>query len=455
MTEAQLLSVLTRLENATQRLEILSKYETVGASSQTSAGPSAASVSAFDSLLTESFASYLAASKKIGGLVSDQATVLNDAVHEIRRLVQVASVSKKPADISPHLKNLTQFIGKIAELKDKNRSSPLFSHLSAVADGAPALGWVAVEPTPAPFVNEMKEAAQFYANKVIKEFKEKDKSHVEWVNLYLAFLAELIVYIKKWHTTGLSWNPKGGDASAAPSTSSAPAPTVAIAKPSTAAAAAPAKPVGNLFGELAGKDAVTAGLRKVDKSEMTHKNPELRATSVVKAAATPAKSPAGAPKGPAKLALEGNKWVVENQFNNENVVISETEIRHVVYIYGCQNSTITIKGKVNAITLDSCKKVALVIDTVVSSVDTVNCKSVQIQITGTAPTALVDKTDGYQLYLSDSARAIEIFASKSSEMNVLTQQNGGDFIEKPVCEQFKTVVDKNGNLKTEPVEHKE
>ena len=104
---------------------------------------------------------------------------------------------------------------------------------------------------------------------------------------------------------------------------------------------------------------------------------------------------------------------------------------------------------------DNCKKVALLVDTVVSSLDAVNCKSLQIQITGTAPTALIDKTDGYQLYLSETARNIEIFSAKSSEMNVLVHGANGEYSEKPISEQFKTTVDAAGNLKTESVEHKE
>lgn len=92
---------------------------------------------------------------------------------------------------------------------------------------------------------------------------------------------------------------------------------------------------------------------------MTHKNPELRASSIVKAsdtpaapaAAAPAKSFAAAPKAPPKLALEGNKWVVENHVNNSAVVIDKAELRHVVYIYNCTGSTVQIKGKVNAVTI--------------------------------------------------------------------------------------------------------
>jgi adenylyl cyclase-associated protein len=110
------------------------------------------------------------------------------------------------------LKPLQSEIGTIVALKDNNRSSPFFSHLSMVAEGIPALGWVVVSPTPGPYVNDMKDAAQFYANRVVKDYKEKDASHVKWVHSFSAFLVELFQYVKKWHTTGLAWNPKGGDA---------------------------------------------------------------------------------------------------------------------------------------------------------------------------------------------------------------------------------------------------
>ena len=66
--------------------------------------------------------------------------------------------------------------------------------------------------------------------------------------------------------------------------------------------------------------AVTSGLRKVDPSQMTHKNPELRTSSAVPAAdemkAAPVVKPkpafgAAAAKKPAKTELEGgNRWSV-------------------------------------------------------------------------------------------------------------------------------------------------
>lgn len=41
----------------------------------------------------------------------------------------------------------------------------------------------------------------------------------------------------------------------------------------------------------------------------------------------------------------------EYQHGNKNVVIQDTEMKQTVYIYKCENSTIHVKGKVNAITL--------------------------------------------------------------------------------------------------------
>jgi adenylyl cyclase-associated protein len=49
---------------------------------------------------------------------------------------------------------------------------------------------------------------------VIKDFKDTDASHVEWAKAFVGILNELHDYVKKYHTTGLAWNPKGGEAGA-------------------------------------------------------------------------------------------------------------------------------------------------------------------------------------------------------------------------------------------------
>lgn len=56
----------------------------------------------------------------------------------------------------------------------------------------------------------MIEAGQFYTNRVLKDWKEKSKMHVEWTKAWLATLAVLQAFVKEHHTTGLIWNSNPG-----------------------------------------------------------------------------------------------------------------------------------------------------------------------------------------------------------------------------------------------------
>lgn len=61
-------------------------------------------------------------------------------------------------------------------------------------------------------------------------------------------------------------------------------------------------------------------------------------------------------------------------------MIEDVNNKQTVYIYKCVNSTIQVKGKVNSITLDSCKKTAVVFEDAISMVEFVNCQSVKCQV---------------------------------------------------------------------------
>jgi adenylyl cyclase-associated protein len=452
-------ALLKRLEAATDKLEKLANAGGISQPAATQqAGSSTASIAEFDNLIGSSLQAYLTASSNIDAAVKKQAELVSSCFTAQKQIIIQASNSKKPAnqqDLQNFIKPLQQLIGHIQELKEKNRTSPFFNHLSVVSEGIACMGWIVVDKTPVPYINEMKEAAQFYANRIIKDHKEKNPSYVEWASSFTALIVDLSVYVKKWHTTGLTWNPKGGDVCSAPTPSTT----------SNSSSSAPAKPAlpavdSNTLKDALNSSNLTSKLKKVDKSEMTHKNPALRASSVVPATAAPIGSiksfaaPLAKPTQPPKLALEGSKWVVENYVGNPSVVIEKTELRHVVYIYNCTNSTISINGKVNAVTLDNCKKVGLLVENAVSSIDIINCKSSQVQITGKVPTVKIDKTDGLQLYLSKDCADIDIMTAKSSEMNVHfpDAKAGGDFVEKPIHEQFITKL-VAGNLVTRCVEH--
>lgn len=106
------------------------------------------------------------------------------------------------------LKPTSDKISEIQNYREKHRSSPFFNHLSAISESIPALGWVTISPAPSPYVKEMNDAGQFYTNRVLKEWKEKDKTHVDWVKAWIHTLSELQSYVKQHHTTGLVWSGK-------------------------------------------------------------------------------------------------------------------------------------------------------------------------------------------------------------------------------------------------------
>lgn len=70
----------------------------------------------------------------------------------------------------------------------------------------------------------------------------------------------------------------------------------------------------------------------------------------------------------------------EYQKNNPNLVVEDAEMNNVAYLFKCEGSTLTVKGKVNGIIVDSCKKCSILFDNLVSSIEFVNCQSVQMQV---------------------------------------------------------------------------
>lgn len=89
-----------------------------------------------------------------------------------RTYLYVTSKAKKPSPQPPEL--LTELhtrTGTVDELRETNRASPLFTHLSAISEGIVALGWI-VETKPVDFVRGILGGAQYYGNKILKDYKD-------------------------------------------------------------------------------------------------------------------------------------------------------------------------------------------------------------------------------------------------------------------------------------------
>ncbi|KAG2432042.1 hypothetical protein HYH02_013112 [Chlamydomonas schloesseri] len=371
-------------------------------------------------------------------------------------------------------------------------------------------------PPPRQHVADSWQSAEFFSNKLLMEFRGKDDNQVAWVRGLKSFIQQLEQFVVRNAPTGLRFDPAGQPLAAAMAVAAtAPGAAAAAAAPSkpvaapaapAAAAAAPApaarKPGGppppppppgpppkplspdelaasssgrggggaaggggdvtKLFAELSKGEAITSGLRKVTDDMKAKNRPDRSgavpgssaATAPSSSSATPpsGKAAAAAPSGPPKLELQGIKWSVENWVGRQDLVLENEAPKNSVYVYGCRDCVLQVKGKVNAVSLDKCVRVGVVFGDVISSVEAVNCTSVQLQVTGCVPTLSIEKTDGAQLFVSKRCAAdpnFQVVTAKCSAVNVVVvpdapqqgQEGAGgqeveDPQEHPVPEQF-------------------
>ncbi|PNJ71240.1 CAP2 isoform 2 [Pongo abelii] len=390
---ANMQGLVERLERAVSRLESLSaeSHRPPGNCGEVNGviGGVAPSVEAFDKLMDSMVAEFLKNSRILAGDVETHAEMVHSAFQAQRAFLLMASQYQQPHenDVAALLKPISEKIQEIQTFRERNRGSNMFNHLSAVSESIPALGWIAVPPPPPP--PPPPGPPPLFEN----EGKKEESS------------------------------------------------------PSRSA----------LFAQLNQGEAITKGLRHVTDDQKTYKNPSLRAQGGQ--TRSPTKSHTPSPTSPKSypsqkhapvLELEGKKWRVEYQEDRNDLVISETELKQVAYIFKCEKSTLQIKGKVNSIIIDNCKKLGLVFDNVVGIVEVINSQDIQIQVMGRVPTISINKTEGCHIYLSEDALDCEIVSAKSSEMNILIPQDG-DYREFPIPEQFKTAWD-GSKLITEPAE---
>ncbi|XP_028772621.1 cyclase-associated protein 1-like [Neltuma alba] len=465
--------LVERLESAVSRLEALSTgFHLRGGDSAALSGADVAvdpSIIAFGDLMDQYIGRFSTAAGKIGGQVLQVSKLVQEAFAVQKELLMKVKQTQKPdvAGLAEFLKPLNEVIVK-ANAMTEGRRSDYFNHLKAAVDSLSALAWIAYTgkdcgmSMPIAHVEESWQMAEFYCNKVLVEYRNKDASHVEWAKaLKELYLPGLRDYVKSfyplgpvWSSTGKSIAPPKAPAPRAPAPPPPPPASLLSSESSQASSSKPKEGMSAVFQELS-TGHVTAGLRKVT-DDMKAKNRADR-TGVVGASEkdTRVRTQAFSKAGPPKLELQmGRKWVVENQIGQKGLVIDDCDSKQSVYVYGCKNSVLQIQGKVNNITIDNCTKMGVVFKDVVAAFEIVNSNGVEAQCQGSAPTISVDNTSGCQLYLSKDSLNASISTAKSSEINVLVPgtEPDGDWVEHSLPQQYIHAF-KDGRFETTAASH--
>lgn len=404
--------------------------------------------------------------------MGDLGKLLTDVFGGMRYVILLAAKSKQPddiMDIQPHLTPITEHVTKIRALR-LNRDFD--SHVKAMNEMLACVSWVtcrAPSILPAPFVRECIGASDFWSNRIRKDFKGKEGGQAELQLQYCdgikKVLQDLATYIDENHKTGLTFNPKG--------VSLAEASIVLTDNPLTEAAAAAtrrndqkihkrASLVGNtvkggnmasMVAELAGRrtedgSSAATGLKKVTKDMQTWRKEfkdQGKTPTVVVQAPPPPKKEEKKKKKKGLPILEyqerGTKWVIENQdkesaiITGENgiLVVDVTDPKEQVYVFNCEEVTIKINGgKLKSVVIDTCVKVNVIFETIISGCEIVNSQKIAVQCDGICPVFTIDKTVGATFWLSEESSKISSFTtSMSSEMNVSIPE-GDDRKELPI-----------------------
>ena len=480
-------ALVARLEVVTARLEAQAGGGPVPVASQPSAAPAAAganpaSVSAFADVLSGPLAKLITLSKPLGEEIVEVTTVFADAfTKEATVIATIAHCQKPTPDVLQQVLTPVGTVMMAVVQKSEGKRTDSFNHQKALAEAVQALSFVAYMgpdmgmSMPTAHVQESWQSAEFWTNKILKEFRQSKPEHAEWVAALKSLIdGALKHYVKEHHTTGPNWNATGGGAKtwkpsggagAVKSNTPPPPPPPPLAPPlpppppppppgASSTAATPAAGMNAVFNELNQGEAVTAGLRKVT-DDMKTKNRVDRVGLVSDMKSTTSSTTAAKPSTttvkPPKFVLEGKKWLVEHHNSNKTLVIEDVNPKQAIYIYNCVDCVITVKGKPNAITLDKCKKTALVFDDVLATCELVNCQSMQVQCIGSVPTVSIDKVDGCQVYLGEKSFNASVLTAKSSEINVSSvPSDDSEPVETPVPEQFITTRDANGKWNTVP-----
>lgn len=377
----------------------------------------------------------------------------------------MATICKEPSQTdlqkTPILQEMQSKMKSFGDLVNRNEWE---KHGKTCSEGIGCLNWVLIRPCPLDFIENFIGGSDYWANGIRKEFKGVDDKQIAFCDTFKALITGLMAYVKEYHRTGVTWNPKGtvcsdypataGSAqdTAAPTAQGSATPAAGSATPTAEGFATPAESSApttssapsagiDLFAAINKGGSITSGLKTVTKDMQT-----WRAEYAGEDAPKVTQAPREAPKKkeivlahpPRKEFNEATqRWNIDYQTAKEGLVdINITDKKQTVYILGCVGASISIKGKCKSIILDSCKQVSLSFDVAMASVEVVNSSRVKIFCRDNVNAVAIDKTDGIVVTLPTTSMHTEVVASKSSEMNLAWTDESGEMVERPIPEQF-------------------
>jgi adenylyl cyclase-associated protein len=452
ISEETLNQLITRLENAVNKLE--QKSTTNSASTNMLTTEKIAAFTDYWNKTLHNLLDFKEASKETNMPLLDQISeIVCEAICAHQDILIASEAFKKPVnkDLEQLSKKLISITTKVQEIGKANKDVQL--HCEAVKNGLDALIWVFQETQCDVITQTYFEAIDFAGNKIM--FK-KNPPETKWVKSFKAVIKEVNELVKANYKCGLVWSSKGdGDVNNLLVTIGNTYRTN-FKKHSTTE-----QPVKEEVKENKEKvheqiklDDIRKSLKKVNKKETEQVKPTETKEEPHKEKEHSAKQ-----KGRRSIVMKkGAKeeyqesrsaFIYENlEDQSKDLDPEKLNMRTVIQITNCFNSTFKIGKKVNAIKLTNCEGVNIICESLISILEIINCIDVKVQVNGLVNSFAIDGSETVLLFLSYDSRNSQVIASKSNDIKLRLAKEGdaSDYDEVVIPEQFVFTITENRKI---------
>ena len=334
-------------------------------------------VKEYDATMNPLLEKFSALGEKHSNKLVQEATVFAKDMFTLIRTIIYSITMSKPTKvdqlasvISPKIKDLDNKIGK------KLRGMELKNHCKVLLDGLQLIQ-LAIMDDPHDIGKEYLAQIDFFGNKILTSGKEQD---VEWYKAYKPGLClSYFKFLSEAYDGALPFSSSGGEFA-------------------TVFAASLAEATG----------------------EKKSAEPKEEAKTEVKDTSKPAKTAAKPKQEPKKRQPQktqrGKLWDV-CFYENETLEFTDEGIMkdYSYMITNCMTTNIIIKGKFNNISLNGCKNCAVIVDTVISSAEFINCEDIKLQINLKCSQVTVDKCKGVEVFLNEDSINTQVTTTNSTK----------------------------------------
>jgi adenylyl cyclase-associated protein len=130
-------------------------------------------------------------------------------------------------------------------------------------------------------------------------------------------------------------------------------------------------------------------------------------------------------KKPPSKNFKFNTWYIENygkevlKFEGEDV-----QLNYGWALIKCQDTTLVVDGKCKTVMLENCTNVKVILTSLMTNMEVINCKKVTVTIKEQCPHFSMERTQGIHLYLFPPAKGCKINSTCSQAMVVHYSKEG-------------------------------